>query len=245
MKLSKNTTVNPKDIAFPRTMVLEGHGIVAVFRDPSTCLICLALENKSDDEKEAKEEKKITISGKEYVTSEIVGMNFAGLLNINDEVDGESWRNAAEENLVWCYEDGVIGWQNGDDVTIVDFTGSQLSGLGKIENIEEHEWTNIIDFASKLKIHSTVLVAPIKHEEVVLFNTKSELDQYLIMILGYVPATQEEIYKSPLFPADMVMELPMIQSKLYSFPLNNTDALLLKKTALHKLLSFDEWKATR
>jgi len=231
--------VETKDILFPRTLVVEELGMLAVFRSSDDCTILLA-EAQPDGE------TSIMLGANITGLDKAVGSRLIGVIDMNDKVNKKyDWKHAAEEGLIWNIKHGIVGWQNGDEVTIVDSVASNNPLLGETVAVDEYDWTTVIEFAKSITSSIKILAKPISHDEVVIFDKKEELVDYLEMVTGKFPRTAEEVYASPLFPDDMTMEFPMVQSEFYAFPLSNTKALITKKTALSKLMPFSEWKKSR
>lgn len=228
------------DILFPRTLVIEELGVLAVFTAKDECIILLA-------ERQPDEDINLIAGAVSYGLDILVGNSFNGVLNMHKKVNNKySWKHAAEEGLIWNIKHGIVGWQNGDEVTIVDSLGSTNSLLHEKVDVGEFDWCTVIEFVATINSTVKILVNPITHDEMVLFDTPQQLQDYLEMVTVHkINKKDNGIYNPPSFPDDFKMEFPMVQSLHYAFPLSDTASLMKNRSALGKLMSFEEWKASR
>jgi len=74
---------------------------------------------------------------------------------------------------------------------------------------------------------------PLEHEDVVLFSTLEQLQEYIRL--------------SPthnIFPRDLELSFPQIQSKYWSFEMSAPlDRFRIKATALQRLIAYKRYKA--
>jgi len=216
MQINLPETISPKHIPFPRTMVIESLGLLAVFRTSTDLMVILS-------------------------NTELVEARTVYTDKFSTEVDGHKWEHAADENLIWCVEDLSVGFQDEDDVTIVD----SMAGVPTCEepiDITTKEWVNIKDFAKAIRIGARLLFKPINKDEVVIFSNINEIEDYVLMVSGTVI---EKPFESPLFPSDLEEGFPLLLSQTYAFPSTNTIKMLEKKDSLGSLSSYQEWKAKR
>ena len=216
MQINLPTTIAPKNIPYPRTMVIEALGLLAVFRTPTDFMVILS-------------------------DTELVGARTVYTDKFSTEVDGHKWEHAADENLIWCVEDLSVGFQDGDDVTIVD----SMAGVPTCEepiDITTKEWVNVQEFAKEIRIGARLLFSPINQDEVVIFSTTQEIEDYVLMVDGEV---KENAFDSPLIPEDVEEDFPLILGKTFAFPMTNAKRMLEKKDVLGSLSSYQDWKSKR
>ena len=216
MQINLPTTISPKNIPYPRTMVIEPLGLLAVFRTATDLMVILS-------------------------ETDIVEARTVYTDKFAKEVDGNKWEYAADENLIWCVEDSTVGFQDGDDVTIVD----SMAGVPVCEepiDIATKEWVDIKEFAKEIRIGARLLFNPIEKDEVVVFSTKQELEDYVLMVKGEV---KEDVLESDLIPEGTEDDFPLLVGRTYAFPMSDVTQLIEKKEILGNLSSYQDWKAER
>lgn len=224
MRITLEKKVEPKDIRYPKTLVIEELGILAVFRSVDDCIVCAV--------DPAVEDKMVLVDQVEVPIKAMLGKRYRGI-SANKDFNDHNWAYAAEEGLLWNIENRLVGWQDGDEVIIVDSAKEEDSRLTAMVSVEDYDWNNVTEFCDSLELRSEILVSPIKDEEVVLFTYKNELDEYMRLTTDANIETQT----MPLFP--------FVIGKNISFSMSNTAMMLANKAMMSRLISYKEWKATR
>lgn len=228
------------DIEFPRTMFIEELGLRVVFSDIKDMTVVNIVDPKNKNEPL----DSITVEYKGNTHELTTRGVYRGIFSFAEPIHGHkfSYVPDAQDGLIWDIERRLVGHQDGDKVIIVDSMKYRDSEIGKEISVEERNWVTMDEFAEAISVATLVLLDPIAHDEVVIFEDMEQLEDYLILTTGKIPRSEEELFKSPLFPDDMKMGFPMVQSKHYSFPLNNVESVIKKKESLSRAVSYEDWK---
>ena len=219
------------DILFPKIYEIGELGLTAVFRSPEECTVVLYDEYES-------ETKTILAENEDSIPIiELVGTH-TDLFSVDTKVNGiYSWKACILQDLIWNIDNRIVGWQLGDEVTIVDSISTKCSLLANTEDVAERDWVSAEDFILSIKTSVKMLVPPITKDEAIIFRHYSEVEEYHFMTTGEKSIASENSLSK--------LKLPIIQTIHGVFSTVDTDEIIRVRDYLSNLTSFQKWKELR
>ena len=234
MKFNFNSTVQISDIAYPKTMELKELSVVAVFTSPKKAIIC-------------KTEMESLILGDGEVHDVEAGMIFDKGLDISTLVHEARWVNAENPNLLWNSKDRIVGYQDNDEVLIVDsYLPCPL--IGETVDVSDYEWDGIRAFGNSILIHSVILVDSIMGDEVVMMADSMELEEYMFIAKGIPMGETHQEDRMNALPNGTKDAYPIIVTANKSISIGGdhiVSGVISARPVMQEMVTLEEWKVSR